>query len=194
MVAAPTSDDEDSLIAKGSERPAQLQVRFGIVAPSGLVASGRLGSSTECDWEAASKARRSPRPNPMPCGRPTSSGFPGDGDHPRPRLGRPVVHAASIGTFPLRSAEHVHAMLEGAGVRSPTAAYHALYEKWQPEFADYQAQLRLPENACGVAVEIDGLLEAVDLFDKPSTLHKLWPRLVRSYVVSALGPGVPRGK
>jgi hypothetical protein len=89
---------------------------------------------------------------------------------------------------------HVDAMLKGAGVRSPTAAYHALYEKWQPEFADYQAQLRLPENACGVAVEIDGLLEAVDLFDKPSTLHKLWPRLVRSYVVSALGPGVPRGK
>jgi hypothetical protein len=52
----------------------------------------------------------------------------------------------------------------------------------------------LRENACGVAVEIDGLLEAVDLFDKPSTLHKLWPRLVRSYVLAALGPRVPQGK
>jgi hypothetical protein len=89
---------------------------------------------------------------------------------------------------------HVDGMLKGAGVRSPTAAYHALYEKWQPEFADYEARLRLPENACGVAVEIDGLLEAVDLFDKPSTLHKLWPRLVRSYVLAALGPRVPQGK
>jgi hypothetical protein len=89
---------------------------------------------------------------------------------------------------------HVDAMLKSAGVRSPTAAYHALYEKWQPEFADYEARLRLPENACGVAVQIDGLLEAVDLFDKPSTLHKLWPRLVRSYVVGALRRRASPGK
>jgi len=89
---------------------------------------------------------------------------------------------------------HVDGMLQGAGACSPTAAYHALYEKWQPEFADYEPRLRLPENACGVAVEVDDLLVAVDLFDKPNTLHRLWPRLVRSYLVTALSPTVPNGK
>jgi hypothetical protein len=89
---------------------------------------------------------------------------------------------------------HVDGMLQGAGACSPTAAYHALYEKWEPELADYEARLRLPKNASGVAVEIDGLLEAVDLFDKPNTLHTLWPRLLRSYVLAALRPGVRQGK
>jgi hypothetical protein len=45
-----------------------------------------------------------------------------------------------------------------------------------------------------VAVEIDGLLQAVDLFDKPNTLHKLWPKLVSSYLFAALRRGMPQGK
>jgi hypothetical protein len=89
---------------------------------------------------------------------------------------------------------HVDGMLQGAGAFSPTAAYHALYEKWQPEMADYEARLRLPGSASGVAVEIDGLLQAVDLFDKPNTLHTLWPRLVSSYLLAALRPGMPQGR
>jgi hypothetical protein len=89
---------------------------------------------------------------------------------------------------------HVDGMLEGAGAFSPTAAYHALYEKWQPELADYEARLRLPADASGVAVEIDGRLQAVDLFDKPDTLHTLWPRLVSGYLLAALRPGLPQGE
>jgi hypothetical protein len=89
---------------------------------------------------------------------------------------------------------HVDGMLAGAGAYSPTAAYHALYEKWEPELAEYEARLRPTENAGGVAVEVDGRLEAVDLFDKPGTLHKLWPRLLRSYVLAALRPEVLHGK
>jgi hypothetical protein len=89
--------------------------------------------------------------------------------------------------------DHVETMLGRAAAYSPTRAYHALYENWQQELADYETQLRVPDEACGVAVAIDGLLEAVDLFDKPSTLHQLWPRLVRSYIVAALCPEPPRG-
>jgi hypothetical protein len=88
---------------------------------------------------------------------------------------------------------HVEAVLDSAGAEAPTRAYHAVYEKWHQELADYQARLRLPSSACGVVAEIDGMLEAVDLFDKPSTLHKLWPRLVRSYLLAALRPEAPRG-
>jgi hypothetical protein len=87
---------------------------------------------------------------------------------------------------------HVEAMLGRAGARSPTRAYHALYENWHQELADYEARLRMPDQAFGVAVAIDGKLEAVDLFDKPSTLHKLWQRLARSYIVAALCPQAPR--
>lgn len=88
---------------------------------------------------------------------------------------------------------HVEAMLGSAGVDAPTRAYHALYEKWHLELADYQARFQLPSNAGGVAAAIDGRLEAVDLFDKPSTLHKLWPRLLKCYLLAALGPGASRG-
>jgi hypothetical protein len=88
--------------------------------------------------------------------------------------------------------DHVETMLGRAGAYSPTHAYHALYENWHQELADYEARLCVPDEACGVAVAIDGQLEAVDLFDKPSTLHKLWPRLVRSYTVAALCPEAPR--
>jgi len=84
--------------------------------------------------------------------------------------------------------EHVEGMLGGFGADSPTRAYHALYEKLGQKLSDDEAYLKVPENACGVAVEIDGSLRAVDLFDKPRTLQKLWPRLVRSYLVSALYP------
>jgi hypothetical protein len=88
---------------------------------------------------------------------------------------------------------HVDAMLENAGAGSPTQAYHAIYEKWHQELADYEVRLPAPDNACGVAVEIDGTLEAVDLFDKPNTLRKLWPKLVRSYLLTALRPEARRG-
>jgi hypothetical protein len=79
-------------------------------------------------------------------------------------------------------------MLDSAGADAPTRVYHALYEEWHQELADYQARLRILGNAWGVAAAIDGRLEAVDLFDKSNTLHKLWPRLQRSYLLAALSP------
>jgi hypothetical protein len=66
--------------------------------------------------------------------------------------------------------------------------------KWQQELADYEAHLPAPEGACGVAVEVDGRLQAVDLFDKPGTLRKLWPGLVRGYVLATLAPGMVWGR
>jgi hypothetical protein len=90
--------------------------------------------------------------------------------------------------------DHVEDMLGGAKAASPTHAYHAVYDKWGEDLAEYKAQLNAPENATGVAVEIDGILEAVDLFEKSSVLHKLWPRLVNSYTLAAMCPTTPKGK
>jgi hypothetical protein len=84
---------------------------------------------------------------------------------------------------------YVEGMLCGSGTASPTRAYHALYEKWQQEIADYETHLPAPDGACGVAVEVDGRVQAVDLFDKSETLRRLWPGLAKSYVLAALAPG-----
>jgi hypothetical protein len=90
--------------------------------------------------------------------------------------------------------DHVEAMLCGSGAASPTRAYHALYERWRQELADYEAHLPIPANACGVAVEVDGRVQSVDLFDKPDTLRRLWPGLMKSYALAALAPGVVWGR
>jgi hypothetical protein len=89
---------------------------------------------------------------------------------------------------------YVEGMVCGAGAASPTRAYHALYERWRQELADYEAHLPFPENACGVAVEVEGRVQAVDLFDKPDTLRRLWPGLVKSYVLAAVAPGTVWGR
>jgi hypothetical protein len=44
-----------------------------------------------------------------------------------------------------------------------------------------------------VAVEVDGRVQAVDLFDKPDTLCRLWPGLAKGYVLAALAPGAVWG-
>jgi hypothetical protein len=99
----------------------------------------------------------------------------------------------SVGVDQAAVWDYVEGMLCGSGAASPTRAYHALYERWQQELADYEAHLPVPGNACGVAVEVDGRVQTVDLFDKPDTLRRLWPGLVKSYVLAALAPGVVWG-
>ena len=88
---------------------------------------------------------------------------------------------------------HVDKVLGAAGAFSATGAYHAAFANWDETLSEYHAHLPLPEGASGVAVEIDGGLEVVDLFDRADTLAKLWPRLVRSYSVAAINPFTGRG-
>ena len=89
---------------------------------------------------------------------------------------------------------HVDRMLGASGACSPTQAYHAAFAQWDETLSDYHANLPLPESASGVAVEVDGAFEVLDLFDKSETLANLWPRLVRSYSVAALNPFAARGQ
>ncbi len=61
-----------------------------------------------------------------------------------------------------------------------------MYDSWSHQIADYEANMPCPNYADGVALQIDGQIEAVDLFDNPQTFRQLWPRLLRSYSVGAL--------
>src|SRR5262245_5907566 len=44
---------------------------------------------------------------------------------------------------------HVEGMLCGSGIASPTRAYHALYERWRQELAEYEAHLPVPGTPAG---------------------------------------------
>jgi hypothetical protein len=46
--------------------------------------------------------------------------------------------------------------------------------------------LHYPSGARGVVVAINGKFVVMDLFDKPETLEKVWPRLVSGYALDAL--------
>ena len=79
--------------------------------------------------------------------------------------------------------EHVHDILGATCASSPTVAYHAAYGAI-PETAD-EHELFCPPNANGIAVLRAGRICSLDLFDKPETLHKLWPRIRRGTRLSA---------
>ncbi len=46
--------------------------------------------------------------------------------------------------------------------------------------------LRCPEGASGIAVTLGGKVVGIDIFDKPSTLAKLWDRLMQGIALDAL--------
>ncbi len=51
---------------------------------------------------------------------------------------------------------------------------------------DLRAKLRYPKGAAGIAVALGGRLVSVDIFDKPSTLERLFDRLVQGLALDAL--------
>jgi hypothetical protein len=82
--------------------------------------------------------------------------------------------------------QEVARKLTKMGSTSPSSALHQAYEDHQTRLGDILDQLRVPEGCCGVAFVLGGRIAGVDLFDKPETLAKLWPKLVRAYAIDAL--------
>src|SRR5205085_1073492 len=60
------------------------------------------------------------------------------------------------------------------------------YTDHQTRLGDILDQLRVPEGCCGAAFVLGGRIAGVDLFDRPETLARLWPKLVRAYAIDAL--------
>ena len=93
----------------------------------------------------------------------------------------------------------VDAAHEGLGVTTPSRAFAKVYEDKaaQEQAQPYYDKLdRLPElcpGALGVAVAVGSRIVCVDAFGSPALFRKMWPKLLRSYVIDAM-QSRPAGK
>jgi hypothetical protein len=76
--------------------------------------------------------------------------------------------------------------LEIMGSPSYSAELQQAYADYEYTFSDLLGQLQVPKECCGVAFALAGQIAGADLFDKQTTLVKLWPKLVRAYMLDAL--------
>jgi hypothetical protein len=75
--------------------------------------------------------------------------------------------------------------LSESGSCSDTMMLQQAYEDTAPELAAVEQTLRVPEGASGAVFAYGGQIVGFDLFDRPATLARLWPKLVRAYAIDA---------
>ncbi len=69
---------------------------------------------------------------------------------------------------------------------SPSADLGQAYQDHSVRLGEVLDNLQAPEGAHGAVFAVGGHIAGVDLFDRPSTLAKLWPKLIRAYAIDAL--------
>jgi hypothetical protein len=69
---------------------------------------------------------------------------------------------------------------------SETMCLAQAYDDHRPKLEAVAKDLPVPADCHGVAFARDGKVLEVDLFDRPATLAKLWPKLVRAQALDAL--------
>ncbi len=129
-------------------------------------------------------------------------------EHGRWDRGAAAMHAGEVAYPELRGlkAQQVHQNLQMTGLhqsdqgaiwddiaahsarlraRAPTGRMEAMYEVQRDHLAEALRHLPCCPGACGVVAVIDGRIACADVFDAPSTLEKLWDRLVTSYALDA---------
>ncbi len=76
--------------------------------------------------------------------------------------------------------------MEKMGSKSSSDALHDMFSEYAQKLDALVAKFPLPAGSNGAAFALRGKIVGADLFDKPGTLEKLWPKLVRSYAADAL--------
>jgi hypothetical protein len=78
-------------------------------------------------------------------------------------------------------------------MKSPSCSrdLYAAYEDHKDRLGELVSKLSPDPNCSGVAFAIGGRIAGVDIFDQPSTLGKLWRKLVGAYALDALEPHNP---
>ena len=90
--------------------------------------------------------------------------------------------------------DEVQNLMHETGSSSPTSSMHDAIQQRSETIGGYINALPYPEGARGVIVAIDGRFTAMDLFDQPGTLQKIWPRLITGYTLDAIGRSAGEGK
>jgi hypothetical protein len=90
--------------------------------------------------------------------------------------------------------DEVHSAVQSSGAASPTGALSDAYAMRDQELRAFRGQLRMPENAVGLAVFHGDRFKGLDLFDRHATLQYFWESLVDSYALDWLGAQVEATK
>jgi hypothetical protein len=108
----------------------------------------------------------------------------------RKLLSRHVHESAARGAGPVSNQgevwHEVGRKLDCLGSFSPSAALQQTYDDFQIRLDGLVGSLRMPPECAGSVFAIAGRITGMDLFDKPATLAKLWPKLLRAYALDAL--------
>jgi hypothetical protein len=95
------------------------------------------------------------------------------------RTGQPVADQHEIW-------EQVSKTLRDLETDSPTQAMTDAFEQQKTQWQDCLQALPCPQETCGLAAAVNGRLLLIDVFDKPDTLRKLWPRLIPAVALEAI--------
>jgi hypothetical protein len=87
--------------------------------------------------------------------------------------------------------DEVDSMLSCTGTSSGTSAMADAFEQRREDLNSYVTELSCPHDAIGVVALAHGQFRALDLFDRPSTLQRVWPRLVVGYAIDAVAAADP---
>lgn len=82
--------------------------------------------------------------------------------------------------------DEVERKLHVLGSRSGTSELAQAYTDHESPLKALVEKLKPPPGACGVVFAFGGRIAGCDLFDRPETLVKMWPKLVRAYAIDAL--------
>jgi len=77
--------------------------------------------------------------------------------------------------------------LEEMNVSSDTGDMDSVFRAKRSDLDSFLEKIRYVEGTAGVIAAINGELVCADLFDSASTCRKLWPKLISSYALDALG-------
>jgi hypothetical protein len=89
--------------------------------------------------------------------------------------------------------EHVACMSHAMDAPSATGAMHDVYEQKKSSFEEFGKKIRPVRGQTGAAFLVGGIFAGLDLFDRPSTLKALFPKLLSAVAVEAMMSG-PEGK
>jgi hypothetical protein len=84
--------------------------------------------------------------------------------------------------------QEVSRKLETAGSRSSSQALHDLFCDYASTLEESVKKFPAPAECNGAVFVVGGRIAGADLFDKPDTLVKLWPKLIKSCTIDALDP------